>query len=57
MRIPPGHVFPVDRRNGGEGLYLLEGELYTTAGEAKALLKAGDRIERLERYEHYTMRR
>ena len=42
MTIPPGHVFPVDQREGEDFLYVLEGELYTELGELKETLRAGD---------------
>lgn len=42
MVIPPGHVFPVDQREGEDFLYVLEGELYTELGSLKATLRAGD---------------
>lgn len=42
MRIPPGHAFPVDTRNGEHFRYLLEGELYARAGDIHTTLKAGD---------------
>ncbi len=42
MTIPPGHVFPVDQREGEDFLYVLEGELYTELGDLKETLRAGD---------------
>lgn len=42
MRIPPGHCFPVDTRNGEHFRYVLEGELYARAGDIHTVLKAGD---------------
>lgn len=42
MRIPPGHVFPVDTRNGEHFRYVLEGELYARAGDIHTVLRAGD---------------
>ena len=32
MVIPPGHVFPVDQREGEDFLYLIKGELYSELG-------------------------
>jgi len=42
MRIPPGHAFPVDTRNGEHFRYVLEGELHAQAGDIHTVLKAGD---------------
>jgi transcriptional regulator with XRE-family HTH domain len=42
MRIPPGHAFPVDTRNGEHFRYVLEGELHARAGDIHTVLKAGD---------------
>ena len=42
MTIPPGHVFPVDQREGEDFLYVLEGELYTELGAIKETLREGD---------------
>ena len=52
MRIPPGHVFPVDQRDGEDFLYLLEGELYTELGDLKKTLKAGDSMHFNSRTRH-----
>lgn len=52
MRIPPGHVFPIDQRNGEDVLYLLEGELHATAGRTKTVLKAGDSMHFDSRLPH-----
>ncbi|NJO13020.1 MAG: helix-turn-helix domain-containing protein [Gammaproteobacteria bacterium] len=52
MRIPPGHVFPVDQRNGEDFLYLLEGELFATAGKTQTVLKAGDSMHFDSRLPH-----
>lgn len=52
MRIPPGHVFPVDQRNGEDMLYLISGELYATAGQTKTVLKAGDSMHFDSRLPH-----
>lgn len=42
MSIPPGHIFPTDRREGEDFLYVLKGELYAEVGDVKATLKTGD---------------
>ncbi len=42
MIIPPGHVFPIDQREGEDFLYVMKGELYTELGEIKETLRAGD---------------
>ena len=42
MVIPPGHVFPVDQREGEDFLYVLKGELYTELGSLKETLREGD---------------
>ena len=42
MIIPPGHVFPVDQREGEDFLYVLKGELYTELGSLKETLREGD---------------
>lgn len=42
MIIPPGHVFPIDQREGEDFLYVLKGELYTELGDLKETLRAGD---------------
>ena len=42
MKIPPGHVFPVDQREGEDFLYVLKGELHTELGTLKATLREGD---------------
>jgi transcriptional regulator with XRE-family HTH domain len=42
MRIPPGHAFPVDTRNGEHFRYVLEGELHAQAGDIHTVLKTGD---------------
>lgn len=52
MRIPPGHVFPTDQRNGEDFLYLIEGELYATAGKTHTVLKAGDSMHFDSRLPH-----
>ena len=52
MRIPPGHVFPTDQREGEDFLYLLEGELYTELGILKKTLKAGDSMHFNSRTRH-----
>ena len=52
MRIPPGHVFPVDQREGEDFLYVLEGELYSELGDLKTTLKAGDSMHFNSRTRH-----
>ncbi len=52
MRIPPGHVFPVDQRDGEDFLYVLEGELYSELGNIKKTLKAGDSMHFNSRTRH-----
>ena len=52
MRIPPGHVFPVDQRDGEDFLYVLEGELYSELGDLKKTLKAGDSMHFNSRTRH-----
>ncbi|WOK37529.1 helix-turn-helix domain-containing protein [Sphingomonas sp. C3-2] len=52
IRIPPGHVFPVGRRNGEAVYYLLEGELHVTVGQTKAVLKPGDSMHFDSRLPH-----
>lgn len=52
MRIPPGHEFPIDQRNGEDMLYLLEGELFATAGQTETILKAGDSMHFDSRLPH-----
>ena len=52
MRIPPGHVFPVDQRDGEDFLYVLEGELYSELGNTKKTLKAGDSMHFNSRTRH-----
>ncbi len=42
MIIPPGHVFPVDQREGEDFLYVLKGELYTELGSLRETLREGD---------------
>lgn len=52
MRIPPGHAFPVDQRNGEDMLYLVEGELWASAGQTETILKAGDSMHFDSRLPH-----
>lgn len=52
MRIPPGHTFPVDQRNGEDMLYLISGELHASAGDTRAVLKAGDSMHFDSRLPH-----
>jgi quercetin dioxygenase-like cupin family protein/DNA-binding XRE family transcriptional regulator len=42
MSIPPGHVFPTDRREGEDFRYVLKGELHAVVGDVKTTLRAGD---------------
>ncbi|TWB51067.1 helix-turn-helix domain-containing protein [Nitrospirillum viridazoti] len=44
MRVPPGHAFPTDQRNGEDFLYVVEGEVTGTVGKTKAKLGAGDSL-------------
>ena len=52
MRIPPGHVFPVDQREGEDFLYVLEGELLAETGDVKTVLKKGDSMHFDSRLPH-----
>ncbi|MEA1647551.1 XRE family transcriptional regulator [Nitrospirillum sp. BR 11164] len=52
MKIPPGHAFPVDTRNGEHFRYVLSGELYATAGNTRTTLKAGDSMHFDARMKH-----
>ncbi len=42
MRIPTGHVFPDDQREGEDFLYVIKGELYCELGDEKVTLAEGD---------------
>ncbi len=42
MKIPPGHVFPDDQREGEDFLYVIKGELYCELGDEKVTLSEGD---------------
>lgn len=42
LRIPPGFAFPLDSHNGEIFRYVLEGELFATAGDIATTLRAGD---------------
>lgn len=42
MKIPPGHIFPDDQREGEDFLYVVKGELYCEVGEEKVTLREGD---------------
>ena len=42
MRIPAGHVFPDDQREGEDFLYVIKGELYCELGDEKVTLTEGD---------------
>ncbi len=44
MRIPPGHVFPDDQREGEDFLYVIKGELYCELGDEKVTLAEGDSL-------------
>ena len=52
MIIPPGHVFPVDQREGEDFLYVLKGELYSELGDTKLTLKEGDSMHFNSRTPH-----
>lgn len=52
MRIPAGHEFPVDQRQGEDFLYVLEGSLEIVTGETRAILKPGDSIHFDSRIPH-----
>ncbi len=52
MVIPPGHVFPVDQREGEDFLYLIKGELYSELGDLKLTLKEGDSMHFNSRTPH-----
>ena len=52
MVIPPGHVFPVDQREGEDFLYVLKGELYSELGDLKLTLREGDSMHFNSRTPH-----
>lgn len=52
MSIPPGHVFPVDQREGEDFLYVLKGELYSELGDLKLTLREGDSMHFNSRTPH-----
>ena len=52
MKVPPGHVFPVDRREGEDFLYVLEGEIVSIVGDVEAILKRGDAMHFDSRIPH-----
>lgn len=52
MVIPPGHIFPVDQREGEDFLYVLKGELYSELGDLKLTLKEGDSMHFNSRTPH-----
>ena len=52
MVIPPGHVFPVDQREGEDFLYVLKGELYSELGDIKLTLREGDSMHFNSRTPH-----
>ncbi|MGN6210468.1 helix-turn-helix domain-containing protein [Asticcacaulis sp.] len=42
IRIPPGYTYPLEKRNGEHFRYVIEGELFATAGDEETILRAGD---------------
>lgn len=52
MRIPPGHVFPVDQREGEDFLYVVSGHLYAEAGDIRTTLGPGDSMHFDSRLTH-----
>ena len=42
MAIPSGHVFPTDRREGQDFLYVLKGGHNVVVGDVRTTLRAGD---------------
>jgi uncharacterized cupin superfamily protein len=52
MSIPPGHVFPTDRRDGEDFLYVLKGELNAVVGDVKTTLRTGDSMHFDSRVPH-----
>lgn len=52
MHIPPGHVFPVDQREGEDFLYVLKGELHTQLGDLEETLRQGDSMHFNSRTPH-----
>ncbi len=52
MKIPPGHTFPIDRRDGEDFLYVLEGEIISIVGDVEATLKKGDAMHFDSRLPH-----
>jgi len=52
MVIPPGHVFPVDQREGEDFLYVLKGALYSELGDLKLTLREGDSMHFNSRTPH-----
>lgn len=52
MSIPAGHVFPIDRREGEDFLYVLKGELNAVVGDVRTSLRAGDAMHFDSRVPH-----
>lgn len=52
MTVPPGHVFPVDQREGEDFLMVLKGELYNELGDKQFTLKPGDSLHFNSRTPH-----
>lgn len=42
MKIPPGHTYPIDQRDGEEFMMVLQGELQVVIGEIRTTLRSGD---------------
>ncbi len=42
MTIPPGHRFPIDRREGEDFLFVVEGEIMSQVGDLRTILRKGD---------------
>lgn len=52
MTIPPGHVFPLDQREGEDFLMVLKGELYNELGGKSYTLGPGDSLHFNSRTPH-----
>lgn len=52
MKIPPGHQFPIDQRDGEDFLYVLSGILHAEAGDVHTDLGAGDSMHFDSRLSH-----
>lgn len=52
IEIPPGYAFPVEQRNGEHFRYVIEGELFATAGDTETILRAGDSMHFDSRLAH-----